>query len=56
MATTKKENGQSCSNCGQPATQVTTDTGSNTDYYCDACAAQSYPDGANLGPLDAATE
>jgi len=32
-----------CSNCGQPATQQTTNPGANVDYYCDSCADLIYP-------------
>jgi hypothetical protein len=55
MATTRKTaeapaeeepppaSGEVCSNCGQPATWKTTGEAANTDFYCDACAEQVYP-------------
>jgi hypothetical protein len=39
-----------CGNCGQPATQRTTNPGANVDYFCDACGAKAYPE--NTGQLE----
>lgn len=42
-----------CVNCGQPATQRTTNPGANVDYYCDFHAQQAYP--VNTGQLEPVT-
>jgi hypothetical protein len=43
--------GERCGNCGQPATQYTTNRGATVAYYCDNCAQRIYPDGLESGRL-----
>jgi len=40
-----------CVNCGQPATQYTTNRGADVAHFCDNCARQVYPQGLQTGQL-----